>query len=156
MNDIHNLITRAIVGLTTGQMPGDVSDWLSKGLQRWREKGGLLDAHLTLPEPEHEQPSNILRQLRLDRRDDDIRSITKLMHGAPWKQAGAIAGWCEEYHNKVQPITRVRSLLCEDLGGIDIPLTVLPTLGKAASHGEDLPESQMQVFRILNGTRRDY
>ena len=150
------MVARAIVGLTTGQMPGDVADWLSAGLQRWRDRGGLLDTHLTLPEPVDEQPACILRQLRLDRRDDDIRSITTLMYGASWKQAGAIAAWCEEYSNKVQPITRVRSLLPQDLSDIDIPLTVLPTLGKAASHGENLPASQMHVFRILNGTRRDY
>jgi len=123
------MLRRLQVSLVTGWMPPDVARWLAKGVERYLD-GQPLDAALDLKAAQGKP--NPAAQIRLTQRDELVRRLARGLEGSTWEQA---------------------AMLERVVSGEDANSMQKRYLDEADRLELDIPRSQAQLYRILNGRR---
>ena len=129
MTDPLDLLRRLQVSLVSGWMPPDVARWLAGGVEKYLN-GQPLDAALELKSaPGKPNPA---AQIRLAERDELVRRAARGLEGSTWEQA---------------------AMLERVVSGEDANSMQKKYLDEADRLELDIPKSQAQLYRILNGRR---
>jgi len=129
LTDPLDLLRRLQVSLVSGWMPPDVARWLAGGVEKYLN-GQPLDAALELKaSPGKPNPA---AQIRLAERDELVRRAARGLEGSTWEQA---------------------AMLERVVSGEDANSMQKKYLDEADRLELDIPKSQAQLYRILNGRR---
>jgi len=133
LTDPVELLRRLQVSLVSGYMPPDVARWLSQGVDAYLE-GRRLESALGLKTgPGKPSPP---AQIRLEQRDELVCRLVRGLPGSVWEQAGTL----EKIIADFKPENPIRTMQGKYIAEADrLKL--------------EIPKSQAQLYRILNGRR---